>query len=327
MTLKDIAKLAGVSVGTVSKAFSGSREVGEETKNRIFEIARENGCFDRYNKNKFDKKVVAVIIPEVNSDLYYRILLELDKEITKKGGIMLTSISNFSVDKTAELFNYYSGYCKADGVIIVGNIGKIKNPLHVPAVALGTSTKIKNIDTIFTKSENAMLEAVVHLRNLGHTKIGFIGEKLTKSKLDIFKYAMAQAGIAINPNYINVTSKRFEEAGVSMAEEMIFKKQLPTAVVAAYDYIAIGFIKGLINHGYRVPEDVSVIGMDDIGVSKYLETSLSSINPNYIQACKIAVDMIFQKMKNQYIMFNKDEHTINSDLFIRESVGAAKKDK
>lgn len=327
MTLKDIANLAGVSVGTVSKAFSGSREVGEKTKNRIFEIARENGCFDRYNKNKFIKKVVAVIVPEVNSDLYYRVLLELDKEITKQGGIMLTSISNFSEDKTAELFSYYSEYCKVDGVIIVGNVGKIKNPLLVPAVSLGTDIKVKNVDTICTDSKKSMEEAVTYLRNLGHTKIGFIGEKLTSGKLSVFKYAMAQAGIAVNPEFVKVTAKRFEEAGMSMAEEMISNGQLPTAVIAAYDYIAIGFIRGLKNHGYRVPEDVSVIGSDDIGVSKYLETSLSSINPNYIQACKRATDMIFKKMKNQYLMFNKDEQIIQSQLYIRETVGKAKKDK
>ena len=327
MTLKDIASLAGVSVGTVSKAFSGSREVGEETKKRIFEIARENGCFDRYNKNKFDKKVVAVIVPEVNSDLYYRVLLELDKEITKQGGIMLTSISNFSEDKTAELFSYYSEYCKVDGVIIVGNIGKIKNPLHVPAVALGTDKKIKNVDTIYSNSEKALEEAVVTLRNLGHTKIGFIGERLTSGKLNAFKKAMVKAGIALNQNYVKVTSKRFEEAGMSIAEDMISKGQLPTAVIAAYDYIAIGFIRGLKNHGYRVPEDVSVIGNDDIGVSKFLETTLCSINPNYNRACKMAVDMIFKKMKNQYLMFNKDEQTIKGELYIRESVSKAKKDK
>lgn len=327
MTLKDIANLAGVSVGTVSKAFSGSREVGEETKNRIFEIARENGCFDRYNKNKFNKKVVAVIIPEVNSDLYYSTLLELDKEITNQGGIMLTSVSNFSEEKTAELFSYYSEYCKVDGVIIVGNIGKIKNPLYVPAVALGTYNKIKNVDTICTDSSKAIKEAIVHLRNLGHAKIGFIGEKLTSGKLASFKKNMSELGVAVNPDYIKVTSKRFEEAGMLMAEEMIFKGTLPTAVIAAYDYIAIGFIKGLKKHGYNVPEDVSVIGYDDINISKYLETSLSSINSNYIVACKMAVDMIFQKMKNQYMMFNRETKTIEAELHIRESVSKPKKDK
>ena len=64
MNLSNIAKKAGVSVSTVSKAFSGSREIGEATRQRIFDIARAEGCFDKYNKNPFSKPVIAVICPE-----------------------------------------------------------------------------------------------------------------------------------------------------------------------------------------------------------------------------------------------------------------------
>ena len=325
MNLKAIAELAGVSVSSVSKAFSGSREVSQKTKERIFEIARENGCFDRYNKNKFDKKVVAVIVPEVNSDHYYHILLDLDREITKRGGIMLSSVSNFSEKKTAELFRYYAEYCKADGVIIVGSAGKIQNPFLLPAVALGIDQKIKNVNSIYTNIQSAMDEAIVKLRNLGHVKIGFIGENLTKTKLEHFHSAMAKAGAVINPDYIKVSNKRFEEAGAKLAEEMLATDSLPTAVIAAYDYIAIGFMKALQCRGVRVPEDVSVIGMDDIRIAKYLEPSLSSIHYNNSRACALATDMIFKKMKNQYSLLGEDNIEIEAKLILRESVGPSKK--
>ena len=65
MNLSMIAKLAGVSVSTASKAFAGSREISAETRERIFQIARENGCFDKYIKSKYKKKVIAVIYPEL----------------------------------------------------------------------------------------------------------------------------------------------------------------------------------------------------------------------------------------------------------------------
>lgn len=325
MNLKDIANLANVSVSTVSKAFSGSREISDKTKKHIFEIAREKGCFDRYNKNKFDKKLVAVIVPEVNSDYYYRIVLELDREITRQGGVLLTSISNFSEDKTAELFSYYSEYCKVDGIVIIDDIGKVKNPLYIPTVAMCTHKKIKNIDTMCPNIQPALNQAILHLRNLGHTKIGFVGEKLTTGRLNNFKEAMTQAGAVLNPEYIKISNKRFEEAGFEIAEEMIAKNNLPSAIIAAYDYIAIGFIKALRKHGYQVPQDVSVIGIDDIGLSKYLETSLSSISINNTKYCRLITDMLFKKMKNQYIMFNKNDMEINAELKIRDSIGPPKK--
>ena len=81
MNLSMIANLAGVSVSTASKAFAGSREISEETRERIFQIARENGCFDKYIKNKYEKKVIAVIYPELRGGFYTDVLSILDELI------------------------------------------------------------------------------------------------------------------------------------------------------------------------------------------------------------------------------------------------------
>ena len=99
MNLNTLAKLCGVSAATVSKAFSGSEEISEDTRNKIFEIAKQHGVYDRYNKNKYDKKVIAVICPELNSDYYNKYVTLLDKEITALGGIMTVSVSNFDADR------------------------------------------------------------------------------------------------------------------------------------------------------------------------------------------------------------------------------------
>ena len=74
MNIQKLAKLAGVSAGTVSKAFSGSLEISDKTRQHVFEIAKQYGCFEHYNKNKYSKKVVAVICPEVKSEYYCSIV-------------------------------------------------------------------------------------------------------------------------------------------------------------------------------------------------------------------------------------------------------------
>ena len=320
MNLNTLASLAGVSVATVSKAFSGNREISPETRERIFALAREHGCFDKYNKNKFEKKVIAVICPELISDYYNALTTILDRELSARGGIMTVSVSSFDYDRERELFAYYTSYCKADGIIVVNPHGPIVNPLVFPSVAIGSKHVHENTDTIHLSIERAIEDAVRYLKELGHTDIGFAGEMLTMSKLRAFEDAMQQVGLPIHQQWIKVSEARFEQSGICAAEEWIREGQLPTAILTGYDYIAIGVIKTLRRHGIRVPEDVSVIGMDNIALAPYLETSLSSVCTHNELACKQAVELIMKKLGNQYY-HPREEIVIPSEFIPRGSTG------
>ena len=322
MNLSTLARLAGVSVATVSKAFSGSAEISAETRDRIFTLAREHGCFDKYNKNKFNKKVIAVICPELNSDYYNAIITLLNREIGEKGDIMTVSVSEFSAERERELFAYYSSYCKADGIIVVNPHDIIDNPLMIPAVAIGAKNVGENMDAIHSNLSGAIDDAVRYLQQNGHTDIGFVGEALTMGKLDFFKESMEKIGLPLRESWLYVSDERFEKAGIHAVNQMIATGSLPTAILAAYDYIAIGVIKRLRRHGIRVPEEVSVIGMDDIAHAPYLETALSSIRTHTDDACRIAVELIEKKMENQYFSPRQDI-TVSSEFIPRASSGAA----
>ena len=89
MTLEKLAKICGVSIGTVSKAFSGSKEISLKTKEKIFETAKKHGCYEKYAKIKFSKKVVAVIVPEFKSAYYVDIAVYLEEELKNKGFLTL----------------------------------------------------------------------------------------------------------------------------------------------------------------------------------------------------------------------------------------------
>ena len=119
MTLAKIAKLANVAVSTVSKAFSDSPEISKETKEQIMKIAKETGCYEKYYKPKYNKKLIAVICPEVQGVHYTQMATYLEKRITQRGGTMLLSVSNFSPEKKAELIDYYIKYAHAEGIIVV----------------------------------------------------------------------------------------------------------------------------------------------------------------------------------------------------------------
>lgn len=326
MNLELLAKLAGVSVSTVSKAFSDSDEISDVTKRRIFDLAKANGCYDKYNKKRFDKKVIAVICPELKSEYYCAILSMLDKEIRKNNGIVISSITDFSPERETELFSYYSAYCKADGIITVSSHAVIDNIFNTPTVSIypGSSAfESKNVDFITSDLQQGVRKAVEYLKNLGHRNVGFAGERLTMAKLEMFKNAMRSAGLAVNNSFIKVTDNRFEEAGISAVNELLKQDEKPTAILAAYDYIAIGLIKGLRCEGYKVPEDFSIIGMDDISVIPFLDTPLCSIKCHTDDACRIAVEIIMKKIENCYYSARR-EIKVESEFVCRGSIAPPK---
>ena len=107
MNLTKLAKLANVSVSTVSKAFADSEEISHATKQMIFDLAREHGCFEKYYKPHYAKKLIAVICPEILGLHYTQMATYFEREINASGGTMALSVSNFSAKAQQELLDYY----------------------------------------------------------------------------------------------------------------------------------------------------------------------------------------------------------------------------
>ncbi len=325
MNVKALAKLAGVSPSTVSKAFSGSKEISEATRERVFAIAREQGCFDRYNKNKFQKKVIAVIIPETDSDYYNSFLSHIKAGLDGRTALMSVSVNGFSAERTQELYTYYTAYCHVDGVLLVDCFAELEDTSLVPTVAVGTFNRSANVTRVNVALQKGIDQAFAYLKENGHVEVGYAGETLTSGKLEMCKSAMRRIGLPVREQWIRVSDRRFEEAGVDAVESLLAqKKGMPTAIVAAYDYIALGVMRALRANGYRVPQDVSVIGMDDIHVSAYPENSLSTVHSDLKQACGRAVEILFKKMENKHFA-PREQILIDSQFLARSSCGKARK--
>ena len=127
ITLSKIAKLAHVSVSTVSKAFSMSKEVNPETREIIFQIAREHHCFKKYYNAKYPKLVIAVICPEFDSLYYAKWLAEIQRYAGKFNCEICVASTNFNKETEQEIIEYYSNYTAVDGIIIIQKLSEIKN--------------------------------------------------------------------------------------------------------------------------------------------------------------------------------------------------------
>ena len=315
MTQRELAKLANVSFSTVSKAFNNSDDISEETKNHIFRIAKQYGCYGEFFKGKYHKKIIAIICPEIVSSYYAEFIKYFQTLIEKNGDIPIISSDHFDKNTSDELIEYYASYMKVDGIIAFGLKSALKKGYTTPIVSV-LSNISSSVDTVEVNFKSAVFDAVKLLDDYGHKKIAFLGEKLTTAKAELYKKAMKNIGNS-NINVIE-SEHRFEAAGEDGVRQILTMGNSVTALICAYDNIAFGAIKELKKAGLRVPDDVSVIGMDNINTGKYTDTSLTTIDSNPEQVCTAAWNLLNEKIKNPYLSGKKE--IINAKLIIRESI-------
>ena len=319
ITLEKLAKIAGVSLGTVSKAFSESDEISKETKEKIFAIAKEYNCFDKYYKAKKARKVVAVICPELKGDYYNSIVSRIEQELNRRNIIMFLAISNFEAKKEESIIKYLTSSKTVDGVIVISAKSKIKFDKDLPIVALHTRRTDSEVDCINVDFDEAISDGIKYLKNCGHTKIGFISETLTKGKLESFIKCAKKLNVSLRKEWIVEENERFEKAGNTGAEKLLNLKDKPTAIFCSYDNIALGAIDTIKKHGLSVPEDFSIIGFDDIAVASHVNIGLTTIKTNNDAICDLAVDLIVKKIKSKFYALHQ-QITMRAELVIRNSV-------
>lgn len=280
MTLKDVAVLANYSVSTVSKAINGAKDVSDGTRQTILSIAEQVGYFaDKKSitlKNKSKSSfTVAVVCPEIISIYYSERVTLISREVEKLGGSCIVYVFNFDYDKLKKIIEECDNNKNINAIIYIGLISEVsvKNtPLLADKKSISSSVGVE--------------KAVEYIKKLGHTDIGFVGEPLTVHKERTFYKCH-------NGKYIFRSSERFEKAGEQAAEHFI-KNGLPTAVVCAYDEIAFGLTDVLTKNGIRVPEDVSVMGINNIKASKYCFGGLTTVETGWSETLNESVRELYR---------------------------------
>lgn len=296
ITLSKLASLAHVSVSTASKAFSMSPEVNEQTREMIFQVAKEQGCFKKFFSAKYPKYVIAVICPEYKSLFYSTALSLLQEYLSEHSCEVCVASTGFSPEKEADLLEYYSRYATVDGIIVID--GRITPDLHsdIPIATVFPNPGCAGSVSVVGDCTNAMTEAVNHFLSNEIRDIGFIGDPFTAAKQRLFCRIAEKQGLDLQHVTFMISPQRFEAGGYGAMEHFAAAGHIPRAVFCAYDYMAIGALRYADINGLRVPEDVAIIGMDDIPENKYLNPPLSSINFNMDKICAIIAEAVLRRL-------------------------------
>lgn len=325
MTHKKIAELANVSVSTVSKALSGSREVSDELRAQIVKIALETGYFKEKNKRKIEymknkPTVIAIVCPEIISIHYSDMITSIKREIEKRNGLISVYIYDFDGEKLKKIMDTLSVSKEVDGIITFSEANFNLLP-NVPVVCIDDNRSDK-CDTVCSDTESIFMSVIGYLKLLGHRKIGFVGERNTLPKQEAFLSAMDNHGLYVDEKSIYNFPERFEKIGELAAERIVKDNRDFSAFVVAYDEVGIGLIHGLAKYNIRVPEDISVVGINDIPYSGYSSPPLTTVRISFEEQCSNAVKILYDKIMSKSNEINRI--FVDHRLIIRGSTAPKK---
>lgn len=323
MTLSKLAQLANVSVAVVSKAFSGRDDVSEAMREHVFAVAREHGCFQQFYHARYDKPVIAVIIPEAISQYYIHYIEVLKKDIEENGYTMLLSIYNFDNNLKDELVRYYTRHGKVDGMILVG--ATVTGTEKSDTVLISTSGHPGAGASSVTLDTRAGMDACLDaLLAAGHRRIAYVGEELTVSRRRRLLELFCERGIDVDERYFYTSRLRFAEAGRDGVAHL-FEKEPPTAILGAYGYITQGILSALAARGLRVPRDISVVSMDSDPTPLHSELSVACIPSDTERICAGAMRILREKLGTPAPNENPIHIRLDATFSEGATLGVAKK--
>lgn len=284
-TIKDVAAMAGVSITTVSRILNFDEElnVTEDTKKKIFEAAEKLDYISKKRRNEKGKKTKIGIVnwytsgEELKDPYFLSIRMAIEGECAER-----------NIEYVYINLNHESEYKNIDGLIALGKFGSkaVKKMKKISDNIVFVDSYDENLiaDAVIIDYEGGTRSALEYLYSCGHRTIGYMGGRecvdngavgLKDLREETYINFMKEIK-NYNEEYVSV-GKYSPEDGYKLMKEVLKKKNFPSAFFIASDPMAIGAYKAINEEGFKIPEDISIVGFDDIYVSQYMSPSLTTI--------------------------------------------------
>lgn len=326
-TIQDVAKAAGVSASTVSRAINGKADVAKETQDRIHSIIEElnftTNLAARSMRSR-KKNLIGLVMPDIAYPFAVEVMKGVNRAIAESEFDLLVYTTG-NVRKSGRAFaerKYVSLLTKSvsDGVIIVAPVvGDFNTDDHI--LFIDPVMQYPSHPSIHATNYHGALEATEYLIGLGHKRIGYIGGRVelesSNRRLLGYRDALIAAGIPIDENLI--TSGDFTtETGISCSRKLLSLSDRPTAIFASNDQMAMGVFQLAEEMGLRIPEDLSLVGFDNIPESKYL--GLTTVDQFVSELGYIGTQMLIKMIKG--IPLEQETYRMQTKLVVRNSCQA-----
>lgn len=333
--LADIAEQVGVSTVTVSKALSGQKGVSEEMRDKIKKLADELGYRSpSENKKQITEKQynIGVIIQEVYLDKYDSFYLMMYQELNKRAVArgcftLLESISRDSV--LGNQMPLLVQEKKVDGLVVIGDMTKsymehLETEAGVPVVCMDFYNDTINLDTVISNSFYGTYALTNYLLRMGHKKIAYVGtigmtNSITDRYLGYVK-SLVEHRVPVREDYV-IDDRDTQTGRMDLDKFFRLPEDMPTAFVCNCDLAASYLVRKLQANGYRVPEDVSVVGFDNYLFPGLCDIGITTYEVNIGEMARRVVHKIVRKIANENYtagVFIVDGHVVVKDSVARK---------
>ncbi|SEQ93948.1 LacI family DNA-binding transcriptional regulator [Piscibacillus halophilus] len=323
--INEVAKLAGVSVATVSRVLNGQDVVTPKTRLKVEDAIKklnyEPSMLGRNLRNS-ESRVLLVLIPSISNPFYFEIIK----------GIEATALDyNYNIllcetDSNPERENIYFDLVRkkmADGIISMDpavNIDTLKSLSEKHSIIQCSEYSTEgNIPYVTIDNEDAAYRAVKHLIKLGHQKIALFNSNekylYARQRKEGYIKALKEFNLPVKEEYMIYTDQLGFDNGSQATKKIMNLKDRPTAIFAVSDLLAIGALKELNSAGVNVPDEMALIGFDNIDFSNMTHPTLTTIAQPMYQMGTVAASMLINKINGKHV----ENTVLNHELLIRES--------
>jgi len=336
--IKELARIAGVSTASVSRALSNPERVSKQMRERVQAAANEVG----YRPNRLGASLrtsrsgnIIAIIPDISDTFNSGVIQSMERAAAERGYSVLFGDTQGLRERELTYGNMVRSR-QADGIIVFSHrlpfedealaSENFKLPPLVNSCEYSENRYTAQLPWVSIDNVQAGNDATSHLLSLGHTSIAVItgeeGSPSASQRLQGYRDALTKAGVAFDPSLIHQGEYTLE-AGVRLTEKILLAKSRPTAIFCMCDETALGCIATLKEHGFSVPHDMSVLGFDDIRFARYLSPSLTTISQPVEDIGRKCIEILLDLIDEKPVQHLKN--IMPHKLMIRDSTATLKR--
>jgi DNA-binding LacI/PurR family transcriptional regulator len=329
VSIRDVAKRAGVSISTVSRAVNGITSVEPKLAKRVWKAVAEVGYVPNPQARALvsgRSRMLGLIVSDITNPFFPELVKEFEILAVEQGYEVLIGSTYYDPARTGSLIRRMLQR-NVDGVAIMtfgveGDEAKKLVESDYPLVFVDAGPKLPNTRVLNVNKGEGIRAAVQYLADLGHRAIAFISGPLhlpsAIARRDAFLTSMAELGLKAPAGHI-IVGDHTMEGGMAAIQRIVSHAELPTAVVCSNDMTAIGVLHGLYETPYRVPADISVVGFDDIHLAQFVLPPLTTVQVSCKNLAAAAVQALRAGIEPDHPRAAQREWQIPTCLVVRQS--------